>query len=88
MSTISFNCPGCQQPIEAPEEMAGQAAACPTCSQQITIPNSTPEAPAAAPPAASGNACPSCSAPMEAGAVLCIQCGFHTGMGKKIDTTL
>lgn len=38
MAEISFNCPGCKQPIEAPEEMAGQVAACPTCDAQMTIP--------------------------------------------------
>ena len=34
------------------------------------------------------NSCPGCGATMEAGAVLCIECGFHQGLGKKISTDL
>ena len=92
MSVISLNCPGCQQPIEAPAEMAGQPAQCPTCSQEMMIPQSAPDvgsAPvvqAAGPQA--GSVCTSCGADMASGAVLCVQCGFHSGLGKKLDTAL
>ncbi len=89
MSVISLSCPGCQQPIEAPAEMAGQIAQCPACSQEISIPQAVADAgvvPAAAPPAE--NACSSCGAAMEKDSVLCVQCGFHSGLGKKIDTDL
>jgi hypothetical protein len=38
MRTTTFNCPGCQQRIEAPAEIAGQTVACPTCGQSFTAP--------------------------------------------------
>lgn len=114
MAEIRFTCPGCNQTLEAPPEMAGQGVECPTCKMQMTVPE--PEAPAAggklptsnalasamadamtsadketdAPPTApgSGNVCPECHAGMEGDAVLCLQCGFHTKLGKKISTDL
>ena len=96
MADISFACPNCSQVLEAPEDMAGQAVECPACQQQITIPiaegslsneeeslgvEAEEEAPASA-------ECPSCGEAMELGAVLCMNCGFHTKLGKKINTTL
>ena len=94
MADISFACPNCSQVLEAPEDMAGQVVECPACQQQITVP-----APAATAPEEAGEApledaapastaCPSCGAEMESGAVLCISCGYHTKLGKKIDTSL
>lgn len=38
MPDITFNCPGCKQSLEAPEDMAGDIIECPTCGQQITVP--------------------------------------------------
>jgi DNA-directed RNA polymerase subunit RPC12/RpoP len=37
---IAFKCPHCQQPLEAPEEMAGDSLPCPTCSKAIMVPGS------------------------------------------------
>lgn len=89
MSIISFNCPGCQQPIEAPDEMAGQVAQCPACAQEIVIPQSdSDEDIDLVADEQSDNVCSSCGAAMEADAILCVQCGFHAGLGKKIDTVL
>lgn len=104
MSVISFNCPGCQQPIEAPAEMAGQQAECPSCEQIIDIPGEdaslvefeyedessvefTDEDESSADVPA-GNVCVSCSAVMEPDAVLCLLCGYHSVLGKKIETEL
>ena len=36
---------------------------------------------------ASGD-CPECGEAMEPGSVLCVKCGFHTGLGEKISTDL
>jgi uncharacterized protein (UPF0212 family) len=38
MRATTFDCPACQQKIEAPVEIAGQTVACPTCGQSFTAP--------------------------------------------------
>ena len=38
MADIEFNCPACDQVLEAPEEMTGEAIDCPSCETEITIP--------------------------------------------------
>ena len=87
MSEISFNCPKCQQPLEAPQEYANQDIECPACQQQITVPGPAPvQAPDPVPQKVAGNKCPECSAALEDGVVLCMQCGFHLKLGKKIAT--
>ena len=35
---IVFNCPYCNQSLDAPEELAGQDGCCPACKQAIVIP--------------------------------------------------
>ena len=82
MADFEFACPHCGQSLEGPEEMAGQTIECPACQQSFAIPG----APRAAPAAPAAPACPACQAAMEPGAVLCLQCGFHSKLGKKIDT--
>lgn len=42
--------------------------------------------PAKATSTAARGSCPSCNKPMNAGAVVCVACGFHTGQGKKLST--
>jgi hypothetical protein len=85
MADIRFGCPGCNQTLEAPPEMAGEGVECPNCQTQMSVPQpESPAAPTEAP--ATGNQCPECQAGMDDGAVLCLQCGFHTKLGKKIQT--
>jgi hypothetical protein len=36
---IKFNCPHCQQPVEAPSQIAGQEATCPHCRQAVVVPS-------------------------------------------------
>lgn len=80
MPDIEFNCPNCEQTLEAPEEMAGQAIECPACNEQIAVPGVAGED-------AEGDAeCPNCGEPIEADAVLCVQCGYHIKLGRQIDT--
>ncbi|HNR94665.1 MAG TPA: hypothetical protein PKK36_08670 [Kiritimatiellia bacterium] len=38
MAEVNFNCPRCQQSIEAPEDMVGESIKCPACGQLMTIP--------------------------------------------------
>ncbi len=100
MADIEFNCPECGQVLEAPEEMAGDALACPSCEAPITIPQPPVVEAADAPvfpnlPALDGNepytetaanVCPECSAELQPDVVLCVACGFHLKLGKKIST--
>jgi len=77
MPDIEFNCPNCNQTLEASEDMAGEVIECPACNEQIAVPGGE-----------EANPCPNCGEPMDPGAVLCVQCGFHTGLGRQIDTDL
>lgn len=83
MSDISFNCPSCDQALEAPDEYAGQVIQCPSCETEIEVP-----APAVPAVAADGTPCPSCGKNIPKGGVLCVGCGYHIKLGKKIDTQL
>jgi len=38
MSDFKFNCPHCQQSLEAPDDMCGQQINCPSCNEAIVIP--------------------------------------------------
>ncbi len=38
MTDINFDCPHCQQNLEAPLEMAGDSLPCPTCGTLIQVP--------------------------------------------------
>jgi hypothetical protein len=38
MSDIHFACPKCNQPIDAPTELANQLTECPTCKETIEVP--------------------------------------------------
>lgn len=38
MSDVKFNCPQCNQHLEAPEDMLGQLIDCPSCNQPIEVP--------------------------------------------------
>lgn len=85
MADISFNCPMCNQQLEAPAEYANQVIECPACQKEITVPGSQPVKPPVQ-QKASGTKCPGCGATLEDGVVLCMKCGFHTKLGKKIAT--
>ena len=42
---IQFACPGCSQPIEVDDEIAGKSAACPYCQHVVTVPDQTTYSP-------------------------------------------
>lgn len=81
MDEISFDCPSCKQSLDAPADMAGEEIECPACGERIAIPE--PEPGSGASPAPT---CPSCAKPMGEGAVLCLACGYHTKLRKRIQT--
>jgi len=83
MADIEFSCPSCNLVLAAPEEMAGELVECPECANQMTVPGGEE---AGSGGAADGPACPECGQPMPDGSVLCMGCGFHTKLGKKITT--
>jgi len=39
MPDINFNCPNCNQNLDAPPEMAGETIECPSCTKAIVIPS-------------------------------------------------
>jgi predicted RNA-binding Zn-ribbon protein involved in translation (DUF1610 family) len=84
MADIEFNCPSCNLVLAAPEDMAGQLVECPECNNQMTVPGEA--APAAPAEDAGAEACPECGQAMPEGSVLCMGCGFHIELGKKITT--
>ncbi len=49
---FKFNCSHCQQRLEAPLDMAGEAISCPTCNREIVVPRPPASAP---PPERKGN---------------------------------
>jgi predicted RNA-binding Zn-ribbon protein involved in translation (DUF1610 family) len=83
MAGIELACTGCGQVLEAPEEMAGQAVECPECGAQLTVPMAGWQADGRE---TASSKCPECGSGMEQDAVLCINCGYHLKLGKKINT--
>lgn len=43
MSDFKFNCPHCEQSLEAPEDMLGQTIECPSCNGSIQLPKPEPK---------------------------------------------
>ena len=83
MADVEFSCPGCNLVLAAPEEMMGELVECPECQNQMTVPGKASEKTKSA---AGGNACPECGQSMPPDSVLCMGCGFHIKLGKKITT--
>ncbi len=89
MSEVSFNCPHCNQPLEAPSEMTGETTECPSCKTSILVlgnqsdhaeklpsrPDSQHCAPPNPPPASAVKHCPYCGEVILRSAVKCKHCG-------------
>jgi hypothetical protein len=104
MADVRFSCPGCGQTLEASEDMTGEAVECPSCAELIEVPAPEGANPDDAfdGEEAGGDArgwsatdlgeddgsCPECGTDMEPDAVLCIQCGFHKGLGRRLSTDI
>ena len=85
MAEFRFNCPQCNEELEAAEDMTGETVECPSCEAHFEVPAAGGNDAGAAD--ASGSGCPSCGVEMPADAVLCVQCGYNVKLGKKIDTS-
>ncbi|MCE9614099.1 MAG: hypothetical protein K8T26_07465 [Lentisphaerae bacterium] len=102
MPDIAFNCPKCDQELEAPVDFAGQEVVCPGCGAEITVPDSVvapdkevdedldaeelDEDEADGQDKAEDGVCPECGAEMDPDSVLCLGCGYHARLGRKIQT--
>jgi membrane protein YdbS with pleckstrin-like domain len=79
MSELKLNCPHCEQSLELPDELLGQAIECPSCEGTIQLPDPDPVAPEKEPPAQPTNKqkmeCPFCSEEILAAARKCKHCG-------------
>jgi len=98
MADISFACPQCNQELEAPTELAGEIVECPSCETQLEVPtaavsqpvetqNDTKEPSSYPATPAVENSCSNCGKSMEPATVLCLKCGYHSELGKTIDTS-
>jgi uncharacterized paraquat-inducible protein A len=90
MPDIHFDCPRCNQPIDAPGELANQLTECPTCKETIEVPlrSRAPKPQFSAPPpvrqpAANPNLrlCPACRAQVSYEAEICPHCGHPLKSG-------
>ena len=98
MADMNFACPQCNQELEAPTELTGEIVECPSCETQLEVPKAAVSEPVEARNDAKGpssypatptveDSCSHCGKSMEPGDVLCLKCGYHSELGKTIDTS-
>ena len=89
MPDVTFNCPHCQQHIEAPEEMVGMSAQCPTCQKDFQVPASSPTPSLRTPPFKRSPASPSTFKPTSTFAgpasLSCRSCGAQLDYNENSD---
>ena len=77
-------CPSCQHQFSIPDEQNSEEQT-PKVQTSEALTTAMSDA-LAAQDAPEANTCQECSAAMEPGAILCLSCGFHKKLGKKIST--
>ena len=76
MPDIKFNCPHCNQSLEAPTDMVGQLIECPSCKQTLEVARSQARSSAStSAPQDQTKACPYCGETILAIAQKCKHCG-------------
>lgn len=96
---IRINCQ-CGKALNVPETMAGKAVKCPGCGKPVKVPAAAGGAASAAPAQPSSRmddlfneegfsehvaaVCPACRREMDAGAVLCTNCGYNKESGEQL----
>ena len=86
-------CPTCQGQISIPSATI-EPSSPPPATEAPAVEAPEPDSPVAAamadalsaPEQGAANTCTECGSEMEPDAVLCMGCGFHKGLGKKIST--
>ena len=97
--SIKVECPGCGTTLSVADKFAGKRGKCPKCKGAIDIPaaGSAPAqqpapSPAGAPqPATTEDGpklCPKCDKACDAGAVICISCGYNFKTGGQLQTEI
>jgi DNA-directed RNA polymerase subunit M/transcription elongation factor TFIIS len=83
MAGESLACPSCEAPISIPDQENSKVDE----EYSALVFDNLPDTSATDPYAETAdNVCPECGAKLNEGVVLCVQCGFHLKLGKKIST--
>jgi len=94
MADIQLQCLGCNKSFLVSDNQAGLLVSCPQCNRQIAVPvpsERLDQAPKLTlrkeATVSGGHICPSCSATMPPGAVLCVECGYDVRKGVRLGET-
>ena len=83
--SIPVSC-NCGKHVNAPDHLAGKTVKCPGCGNPLTIPAAASSASSLFDEAGiSEGGCPKCGAAMNAGAVLCVACGYNRETGEEVE---
>lgn len=87
MADFKFNCPHCNQDLEAPEDMLGQTIKCPSCEKNIHMAAPIPPHLPLVPPVSGSMPCPYCGEDVLVRSKKCKHCGefLDEGLRKKAD---
>ena len=84
---INFDCPHCEQNIDADAEMRGMGFPCPTCKGELNVPGQAPDAE----DGGGGRTtlrkrCHGCGSLCPPDTIICVDCGYNFNTREQIDT--
>ena len=93
MAGETVECPNCEQQMVVPQPPREEVALDDISfggdeTPPVTVSDIIASVSEAEPDAAQSPVCPECGADMDPDAVLCLHCGYHKALGKKIATEL